>query len=129
MGTKASTAEFLLEQLGQGVTAKKMFGEYGLYLDGKIFAMVCDDQLFVKSTPEGKDFLGEVQEAPPYPGAKNAFVIPGDRWENGEWLAELAAITARALPTPQSKRAAKRPAGAAAFSPRAGAAKRRPKPG
>jgi TfoX/Sxy family transcriptional regulator of competence genes len=126
MGTKASTVEFLLEQLGPAVTAKKMFGEYGLYLDGKMFALVCDDQLFVKLTPAGKELLGEVEEGPPYPGAKNAFIIPGERWDDAAWLAELAKHTARELPDPQQKRAAKRPAGAAAFSARGG--KRKPKP-
>ena len=25
-----------------GVTCKKMFGEYGLFVDGKVFALVCD---------------------------------------------------------------------------------------
>jgi DNA transformation protein and related proteins len=106
MATKPSTAEYLVDQLGSGVTAKKMFGEYGLYLDGKMFAMLCDDQLFVKPTPGGRAFLGEVQEAAPYPGAKNAFVIPGDRWDDSEWLAELAAKTAKELPPSKTKRAA-----------------------
>jgi DNA transformation protein and related proteins len=116
MATKASTAEFLMEQLGSGVTAKKMFGEYGLYLEGKMFAMVCDDQLFVKPTPSGRAFLGQVQEAAPYPGAKDAFVIPAERWDDAQWLAELAAITARELPNPKGKRAP----GVAGFAPRGG---------
>jgi TfoX/Sxy family transcriptional regulator of competence genes len=114
MSTKTQTAEFLVEQLGAGVTAKKMFGEYGLYLDGKIFAMVCDDQLFLKTTPGGRAFLardGEVKEGPPYPGAKNALIVEAERWDDSEWMAELAAITARELPSPVSKhaRAGKRP--------------------
>jgi DNA transformation protein and related proteins len=116
MVTKASTADFLLEQLGTGVTLKKMLGEYGLYLEGKMFAMVCDDQLYVKPTPAGRAFLGEVHEAAPYAGAKPAFVIAGDRWEDGEWLAELAALTARELPDPKTKRAP----GASGFAPRPG---------
>lgn len=111
MSTKTSTAEFLVEQLGAGVTAKKMFGEYGLYLDGKLFALLCDDLLFVKPTPGGRAFLGEAQEAPPYPGAKNALVVAADRWDDAEWMTELAAITTRELPSPASKhsKAGKRP--------------------
>lgn len=114
MSTKTQTAEFLVEQLGAGVTAKKMFGEYGLYLDGRLFAMVCDDLLFVKTTPGGRDFLaqdGEVKEGPPYPGAKNALVVDSTRWDDADWMTELAAITSRELPSPLSKhaKAGKRP--------------------
>ena len=32
------------------VTSRAMFGEYGLYAEGKFFASVCDDQLFLKPT-------------------------------------------------------------------------------
>ena len=37
MASKQGTADYILEQLaGAGtVTAKKMFGEYGVYCDGK----------------------------------------------------------------------------------------------
>ena len=90
-----------------------MFGEYGLYRGAKIFALVCDDQLFVKATDAGRAFLGKVEEAPPYPGAKNAFLIPGDTWDDERWLADLARITADALPLPKTKapkkNAAKKP--------------------
>ncbi|TAF98395.1 MAG: competence protein TfoX, partial [Bacteroidetes bacterium] len=28
------------------ITAKKMFGEYALYADGKMVAVICDNKLF-----------------------------------------------------------------------------------
>ncbi len=50
MASSKETIDFLLEQMaGAGtITARKMFGEYGMYCDGKIMALVCDDELFVK---------------------------------------------------------------------------------
>ena len=33
------------------ITYRKMFGEYGMYCDGKIFALICDDQFFIASCP------------------------------------------------------------------------------
>ncbi|WP_449410638.1 TfoX/Sxy family protein [Methylobacterium komagatae] len=62
MATKPSTVSYLVEQTGRvgHVVAKKMFGEYGLYCDGKLVALVCDDKLFVKPTVEGRAFLGSV---------------------------------------------------------------------
>lgn len=85
------------------VSARKMFGEYALYLQGKIIALFCDDQLFIKPTDAGRALLGKVKEAPPYPGAKPWFLISGDRCEDGDFLSELARSTARALPPPKAK--------------------------
>jgi len=94
------------------VSARKMFGEYAIYLQGKIIALFCDDELFIKPTDAGRALLGKVKEAPPYQGAKPWFLISGDRCEDGELLSELARVTAKALPAPKPKapRAAKKKA-------------------
>ncbi len=105
MASSKETIDFLLEQMaGAGtITARKMFGEYGMYCDGKIMALVCDDELFVKPTDAGRTFIGEVEEAPAYPGAKNYFHISGEKWDNKEWLSELIRITTQELPAPKKK--------------------------
>jgi DNA transformation protein and related proteins len=108
MASDPKTTAFILDQLAAGgadVTAKKMFGEYGLYLHGKMVAMVCDDRLFVKRTPGGSAFTGPIEEAPPYPGAKPHPLIDAEHWEDADWLAELFRITAAELPTPKPKKA------------------------
>ncbi len=99
MGTTKETTDAILGQLQAlgNVYAKKMFGEYGLYYEAKMVALVCDDQLFVKPTEGGKAFLEEVEEAPPYPGAKDWFYISEEKWEDSDWLSELIAITALEL--------------------------------
>jgi DNA transformation protein len=100
MASKQSTVDFILEQTSKAGTmsAKKMFGEYGIYCDGKIIALVCDDQLFVKPTNAGKAFIKDIVEAPPYPGAKPYLLIPGDKWDDHDWLTTLFTITATGLP-------------------------------
>ncbi|RYE46696.1 MAG: TfoX family protein [Hyphomicrobiales bacterium] len=106
MASQQSTIDYLLEQLATAgsVTARKMFGEYGVYRDGKIVALVCDDQFFLKPTPEGRAFLADaVDEQPAYSGAKPSFRIAGERWDDAEWMAELVRVTAAALPMPKSK--------------------------
>lgn len=80
-----------------------MFGEYGLYKDGKLVALVCDDQLFVKPSQPARDFIGSIVEAAPYPGAKPCLLISGDRWEDRNWMSELFNISAVALPAPKLK--------------------------
>lgn len=105
MATAQNTIDFLLDQLsGTGAaSAKKMFGEYCLYLDGKPVALVCDDQLFLKPTSAGRAMLKQVIEGSPYPDAKPHLLIPGDLWEKREWLCELVRATARELPLPKPK--------------------------
>jgi DNA transformation protein and related proteins len=116
MATRPDTVSFLLEQLSSvpDVTARKMFGEYAIYAAGKVVALVCDDQLFVKPSDSGKRWIGKVTEGEPYPGAKPCFLIEGDRWEDGDWLSELIRVTAQALPEPQAKSGTRRSARAVA---------------
>ena len=105
MATDLEFVEFLADQMaGAGEIAfRKMFGEYALYCDGKVVALVCDNQLFVKPTPGGRAHIGEPVEAPPYPGAKPSFLIEA-AFEDREWIAALIRITARELPAPKPKK-------------------------
>jgi TfoX/Sxy family transcriptional regulator of competence genes len=99
MASDRSFVEFIVDQIenaGQ-ITCKKMFGEYAVYCDGKVVALVCDNQLFVKPTMAGRAFIGNVIEVPPYPGAKTSFLID-DRVEDREWISELIRITYKELP-------------------------------
>lgn len=109
MATQRRTIDFLLEQATRAgeVTAKPMFGEYGVYVDGKMIGSVCDDQLFVKPTPAGRAHAEPVSDDAPYPGAKPQMLIAADRWEDAEWLGELLRITAAELPTPKPRKAKK----------------------
>lgn len=108
MASQQGTVDFLLDQMAGagGLSAKKMFGEYGLYCDGKMFAIVADDQLFIKPTEAGLEWIsaqGAVQQAPPYPQAKPYFLIDGELWDERDWLSQLARRTADALPVLKPK--------------------------
>lgn len=109
MASDPSFVEFLVDQLSEHCTAsyKKMFGEYGLYANGKFFGVVCGNQLFVKPTDGGRRFIGNPVEAPPYPGAKPSFLIQS-QIEDAAWLGELVTITARELPDPKPKKGKKK---------------------
>ncbi|MFT3790444.1 MAG: TfoX/Sxy family protein [Rudaea sp.] len=102
MSSSQRTVDFILDQIeGAGsVAARRMFGEYGLYCDGRLVALVCDDRLFVKPTGAGRGFLGEVELARPYPQAKPWYLIAEEKWDEREWLARLVAITTAQLPLP-----------------------------
>lgn len=106
MASAQSTVDYIVDQLGgtSVVTAKKMFGEYGLYFDNKMVALVCDGHLFVKPSTGGRQFIGTPTEAPPYPGAKPCFLISGERWDDSAWLSQLVRLTAAELPVPKKKK-------------------------
>lgn len=109
MASKQSTVDFIVEQINAAgvVTAKKMFGEYAIYCDAKVVALVCDDKLFVKPTVAGKAFTGKIKEASAYPGAKPSLFVSAEKWDDSDWLSKLIQITAAALPAPKKKPARK----------------------
>lgn len=104
MASKQKFVEYIAEQLRDtgSVTCRKMFGEYGLYLEGEIFALVCDDQLFIKITEAGRKLHPELREAPPYEGAKNYFLI--EDVDDQNTLVDLATATCAALSEPKPKK-------------------------
>ena len=118
MASDLDFVQFVVDQVDAscGITYRKMFGEYALYSNGKVVALICDNQLFIKPTEAGRAYIGDVTEAPPYPGAKLAFLI-GDEMEDGDWLTQLIVITERELPVPKprkkkaTKKAAKKSGG------------------
>lgn len=106
MSTAQSTVDFLTDQMqpAGSIRSRKMFGEYAIYCDEKVVALVCDDQLYVKITDAGRIFFDTPQEAPPYRGAKNHFLVPEDKWDDAEWLTTFIAQTVSSLPLPKPKK-------------------------
>jgi TfoX/Sxy family transcriptional regulator of competence genes len=105
MASDQEFVDFIVDQIrGAGeVRSRKMFGEYAIYCNDKVAALVCDNRLFVKPTEGGRVFIGDVVEAPPYPGAKLSFLIE-DRLEDRDWISELVRITAAELPEPKPRK-------------------------
>lgn len=105
MASDQKFVDFVIDQIKRSgdITAKKMFGEYGIYSDGKIFGLICDNKLFIKPTKAGREFMDTVVEAPPYPGAKPSFLIE-DKLEDSEWLSKLVRISVKEMPEPKLKK-------------------------
>jgi TfoX/Sxy family transcriptional regulator of competence genes len=98
MSSELDFVQFIADQMETAgkITYKKMFGDYGIYCNGVIFGLICDNKVFIKPTETGRMFIRDVVEAPPYPGAKNYFLIE-DKFEDREWISELVAITIQDL--------------------------------
>lgn len=100
------TVAYIVDQASDAgaMSARPMFGEYGLYCEGKMVAIIGEDQLFVKMTAGGREHAADAEEAAPYPGAKPCLLIDPERWDDRNWLAELFRVTAAELPLPKPRR-------------------------
>ena len=107
MASDQGFVEYVCDQMGDAgtITFRKMFGDYAVYCDGKVVALICDDQLFVKPTEGGRALLEEVVEGKPYPGAKPHLVI--EEVDDREWLASLVRVTWQEVPAPRPKKTRK----------------------
>lgn len=109
MATDLSFVEYVADQarLGDRLTYKKMFGEYGLYLGGKVVALACDNSLFVKPMASTDSLTASLTRSPPYPGAK-PHVVADALLDEPEQLRKLLLATENGLPAPKAKAPKKR---------------------
>lgn len=102
MPTRAEAVAPILDAI-PGATVRKMFGEYALYLEGRVVALICDDTLFFKDLPEARALMPDAETGAPYPGAKPHLIA--DPWlDEPEVLAAAARALAAVLPMPKPKR-------------------------
>lgn len=105
MASDLAFVEYVCDQVGNvgNLSFKKMFGEYAIYLENKVVALVCDNQLFVKQTKSGRALLKTVVESPPYPSATAYFLI-GENIEDRDLMGKLFKVTGSETPEPRPKR-------------------------
>ncbi|HEY9543740.1 TfoX/Sxy family protein [Prevotella sp.] len=84
------------------IVFKKMFGEYGIYCNGKIFGLICDDRFYLKPTEGAKKRLRTIDMQPPYNGAKDYFYIADV--DDHDYLSMLVKETCKELPPPKPKK-------------------------
>lgn len=118
MASDARFVEYVTDQIDRAgeMSSRKMFGEYALYCNKKVVALICDNRLFVKPTDGGREYIGDVVEAPAYPGAKPSFLIE-EKLDDRRWLTELIRITEKELSEPGPRKKAGKAISRAKSSP------------
>ena len=78
MASHKEYLDFVLELLRElnGITFKKMMGEFILYKDGIIFGGIYDDRFLVKKTVSMSE--SGLKEQIPYPSAKSMLLIDSE---------------------------------------------------
>ncbi len=104
MSTSTTTMDHILEQvhLPGRLTSRKMFGEYALYLDGKVVAFVCDNTLYLKPCAATASLTASLPSGPPYPGAK-PYPIGDELLDDPDRLRELLEEMVVHLPLPAKR--------------------------
>ena len=107
----ASNSDFVqyiaVQCAGAGeIVTKKMFGDYGIYCNGKIFGLICDDRFYLKPTEAVRPLLRTLELRPPYEGAKDYFYIADV--DDHDYLSQLVSETYKALPEPKPKKPKKK---------------------
>ncbi len=104
MASNQEFVEYVCEQIKNAgdIAYKKMFGEYGVYCNGKVIGLVCDNMFYVKKTKNGALVIGECEEASPYTNAKPHFLI--DDIDHSELITKLVVATYNELPEPKPKK-------------------------
>ena len=89
MASNTDFVQYVVDQCADAgeITARKMFGDYGIYCHGKIFGLICDDRLYIKPTEAGRRLLRKEDLRPPYDGAKDYFYIA--EVDDSQYLASL----------------------------------------
>jgi len=80
-----------------------MFGEYALYADGKVVALICDDRLYVKILPASSELESLCEKGAPYPGAKPHYIIEEGQLSTVENLPPILLSIAKSIPKKKSK--------------------------
>lgn len=95
--------EFIADMLSgiDGISFRKMMGEYIVYCRGKTVGGIYDDRFLVKPTKSARAMMPDAILEPPYDGAKDMILV--DRVEDRDFLAELVRVLYDELPTPKKK--------------------------
>ena len=79
MAINPDLVQYIVEHASKAgeVSARKMFGDYCLYCNGKVVGLICDDYLYLKPLKQLQPLLHECdqQMRPPYDGAKPHYLI------------------------------------------------------
>lgn len=103
MASNIEFVQYVCEQIDKAgfISYRMMFGDYCIYCDKKPVALVCDNQFFVKVTPEGEKAFPSMPKAAPYPGAKPYLLV--EDVNDAKTAARLVKLTAKQVPLPKKR--------------------------
>ena len=105
MSTSKDYMDFLLDQLSvlEGITYRRMMGEYLLYYRKKVAAYICDDRFLVRPVQAAVTLLPDAPYDSIDAGGKKKY-LRVDRVDDRDFLVQLLTSMYEELPFPKPKR-------------------------
>ena len=105
MATQKETVEYILEALDDDKTfsARPMFGEFALYANQQVVALICDDTLYVKIMPASQALASSCKQGQPYPGAKAYYIVAEEQLHTIDHLPQILRNIADEIPAKKRK--------------------------
>lgn len=105
----ACTTEFIafvcsqLQGAGTTIRARKMFGDYCIYVDEKPIMLACDNIVYVKKHEAIEGMMAQAEVGAPYEGAREHYILDVEHRESA--LAVIRALLPHVpLPKPKKKK-------------------------
>lgn len=104
MASSLEYVQYVAEQISRAgnIAYKRMFGEFGLFCDGKYFGCICDDRFLIKITKAGEALMPDCPKDYPYEGGSLMFFL--EELDDREFLEHLVRVTCAELPVPKPRK-------------------------
>jgi len=111
MACDSEYADFVMSQLqGIGVLrAKRMFGEYCIYVNEKPIILCCDNITYIPKHPAIDELMQGAECGFPFPGARERYILDVD---HGSEARQVVSILEGVTPFPKPKKPRLRKTGA-----------------
>ena len=108
MATSPAYAQFVENQFSglDGFSMRRMFGEYAIYLQGRVLGFLADDQILLQDTPTSRQLLPDAERRELFPGSK-LFVVFADEG-NAHLLKSVSQAMWEELPLPKPRKSRKK---------------------
>lgn len=95
--------DFVCSQLSAvgTVRARKMMGDYVIYVDEKCVVVACDEVCYVKKLPEIAELMADAECACPYDGAREHYILDIEHRDHAQ---RVVAVLRDVLPYPKPRR-------------------------
>lgn len=102
MASSKEYLDFIMDQLSdlEGVSYRKMMGEYVIYYLGKVIGGIYDDRFLVKQTAAAREMMPFAEKEFPYEGGAEMLLV--DEVDDRGFLKDLFEAMYDELPAPKT---------------------------
>lgn len=107
MATTKDFADFIEGQFHglEGISLRRMFGEYAIYLNGRVLGFLADNEFLVQNVPSASRLMPDARRRPLFPGSKDFIVF--ENVDNAHFMQQVVSAIEEELPYPKPRNSKK----------------------